>query len=48
MSVHDHHKALIAPLRAALAACDPGKVRSALHAAFAPDAQIRLGHDAAR
>ena len=44
MAVHDQNKALIAPLRAAMMAGDPGGIRRALAELFAPDAQIRLGH----
>ncbi len=44
MSLHDDNKALLAPLRRALRSGDGAAVRAALIAAFAPDAQIRLGH----
>ncbi|MEM6276842.1 MAG: ester cyclase [Pseudomonadota bacterium] len=43
-SVHDHNKALIAPLRAALRSSDAPTIRDALEETFAPDARIRLGH----
>ncbi|WP_204115985.1 ester cyclase [Shimia biformata] len=43
MSVHDHNKTIVAPLRSAFASCDAAQVRAALLKAFAPDAKIRLG-----
>lgn len=42
MPAHDQNKALLAPLRAALASCDAQRVRAALLEAFAPDAKIRF------
>lgn len=42
MSVHDENKAVLAPLRAALARGDALQIRAALKQAFAPDAKIRL------
>ncbi|MBY6115349.1 ester cyclase [Mameliella alba] len=44
MSVHDDNKALVATLRAALRSADAARIWAALHAAFSPDAAIRLGH----
>jgi hypothetical protein len=41
-SVHDHNKALLAPLRAALMQGNPDVIQRALMDAFAPDAQRRL------
>ena len=43
MSTAESHKALIAPLQAALSGGDSGAVRLALTELFAPDARIRLG-----
>lgn len=43
MSIHDHHKARLAPLREAFYCGDSESRRLALTDAFAPDAQIRLG-----
>ena len=44
MSLHDDHKRLVTPLRAALRSADADRIRSALGELFAPDAEIRLGH----
>ncbi|MEX1663439.1 ester cyclase [Thioclava sp. 15-R06ZXC-3] len=41
---HSQHKALIAPLRAAMYDFEAGTVRAALEAVFAPDATIHLSH----
>lgn len=43
-TVHDHTKAVIAPLRAAFRSGGASGLRGALVDSFAPDAQIRLGH----
>jgi len=39
---HTWHKALLAPVRAALYDFDPGTLRAALHSVCAPDAQFHL------
>lgn len=41
-SVHDHNKAVIAPLRAALHSCDVDRIQRTIMELFAPDAKIRL------
>ena len=43
MSIHDHNKAAILPLRDALRAGDAPALRQAIMDSFAPDAQIKLG-----
>lgn len=42
--VHADNKRLVARLQTALRSGDRGRMRAAIAAAFAPDAQIRLGH----
>lgn len=41
---HSSNKALLAPLRAALYDYHGDRVRSALEAAFTPDAEVHLAH----